>query len=393
MPSPTPAPAPPKAHLHPTSGSTLLPILHDLLPHSLPLYRRLQFQHRTPASRVLASFPPAPPDAPNASHAPAPRCFSAAFVDRSARPGTEAWLFLSSEAPGRCHGPPATLADPPGGDAQAGRRPSERDDVGCEGCAAALLAVMRGISELPPPPPPPPPSVEPAGLEAAAPAYVAHLADPETVLVGALHGSPARVLARHGCVRRELPGLEMPYRKFVFEGAGLPACGLPGNEGDGRGQGLKWGVVRGRDFALVRSRSVIPRTDAALALLPSVAVFSQPREGEEGEEEDDGGRPIAWAFLGLDASLTSLHVEPEWRGRGLAKAVAVKLFRDEMGSFRGVGGEGEMDGLKHADVALDNHESTGVCVSLGGKGAWDLYWVRVSLERVRDVKSVRKSGR
>jgi len=197
----------------------------------------------------------------------------------------------------------------------------------------------------------------------------------------------------------EFPGIGKPYRKFVFEVAGAGGNGsiggVSGREGQsgigigiedekqgGDGQRFRWGVVRQRDLELVLSRSVLPRTKA-LGMLPSAAVFVRMRrqedEGQGEEERDQDWRPIAWAFLGLDGSLTSLQVEPEWRGRGLAKALAAKLFHEGAGAF------GVPEGLVHSDVALDNKESTGVCVSLGGRGAWDCYWVRVDLNRVKEV--------
>lgn len=115
--------------------------------------------------------------------------------------------------------------------------------------------------------------------------------------------------------------------------------------------------------------------------LPSVAVYpSDPTSGDPA--------PVSWAFLGGDASLTTLHVEPEHRGRGLAKAVAMKLFAEDMQSFVTHGDLTEEDKDKdrrwaHADVAVDNDASIGVCTSLGGKWEWQVYWVRIDLEKQR----------
>lgn len=211
-------------------------------------------------------------------------------------------------------------------------------------------------------------------------------------------------------MRSEFPGMGLPYRKFVFEGVRREVKGLleefdeeegPSRGGRGRqaggGQKLKWGVVRERDLELVISRSVLPRTKA-LGRLPSAAVFVRTRQQEEGdggeEQREEDWQPVAWAFLGLDGSLTSLHVEPGWRRRGLAKALAAKLFRDE--GMEAVGGGVVRDlreGLMHSDVAVDNKESTGVCVSLGGRAAWDCYWIRVDLDRVREVSSTGGTAR
>ncbi|RFU25339.1 hypothetical protein B7463_g10998, partial [Scytalidium lignicola] len=97
-----------------------------------------------------------------------------------------------------------------------------------------------------------------------------------------------------------------------------------------------------------------------MILLPSAAVVSKT------------GSPIAWGFLGPDGSLTSLHCEEEYRGKGLAKAVAQKLFRERVKDFG-------PDGFCHADVAEDNMRSQGVCRSLKGSAVWTTYWTWIDI--------------
>jgi len=150
----------------------------------------------------------------------------------------------------------------------------------------------------------------------------------------------------------------------------------------------------------VRSRTQIPRQDATLALLPSLALFPEEETGHQAEQ----GPPVAWAFLGADGSLCSLHTEPEWRGRGIAKVLARKLFR-EGGFAGGLHGEGtelnkegkigerteqqdmEVDGGRwaHADVAVDNMSSRKVMKGLGGEEAWTVVWIRVDMEKVKQM--------
>lgn len=125
---------------------------------------------------------------------------------------------------------------------------------------------------------------------------------------------------------------------------------------------------------------------------------------------------VAWAFLGPDGSLTSLHVEPGHRGRGLAKAVAGRLLtalaHDEAGmGFRPVVGNGAGNGTfdrddnggesatnthanasedgsagpggwAHSDVAAGNVESAAVAKGLGGTEGWSVRWVGVDLRAV-----------
>lgn len=168
--------------------------------------------------------------------------------------------------------------------------------------------------------------------------------------------------------------------------------------------GFVFGEVRaGRGgFGLVRERSEIERSEGTLRLLPSVAVFrDRTADVDEDEDEDEGGgggdgeagvvggkegegegqgEMVAWGFLGVDGSLTSLYVEEGYRGLGLAKAVTGRLLREKT-----VGGgwfEGVRDGFGHAIVAGENGASLGVCGRLGARFGWDVYWVRVDLGRV-----------
>jgi hypothetical protein len=60
------------------------------------------------------------------------------------------------------------------------------------------------------------------------------------------------------------------------------------------------------------------------------------------------------------------YQQEEYRGRGLAKAVASKLFRENVTDFA-------QDGLTHADVGFENLQSQGVCKSLNGTVGWSVY--------------------
>lgn len=101
---------------------------------------------------------------------------------------------------------------------------------------------------------------------------------------------------------------------------------------------------------------------------------------------DGEGELVAWAFLGTDGSLTSLHVEPQHRGRGLAKAVTRKLMRDmarQEGArrFRGSGGVEVVS----SDIFVGNVESEGVVRALGGREGWMCCWVGADLGRLGQV--------
>lgn len=137
---------------------------------------------------------------------------------------------------------------------------------------------------------------------------------------------------------------------------------------------------------------------------------------------------MAWLFLSPDGSLQSLHVEPEHRGRGVAKALCRRLIdrlrsgpeemgvrrlppqsrggcslgqqvggSDGMGMIKGILGDDDDDGIAaamkevgaegwaHSDVLEHNADGGGVARGIGGKAGWRVRWVGVDLERVRRV--------
>jgi hypothetical protein len=349
-----------QTYIHPVSGESVFPILQKCLPHSLPLYRRLQFEHRSPSSYVLATFPPQSNDDSVTNSATPSKdpgtCFAVAFVDRSRRPETECWIFLSSEVPGKCPntGTPNTYADQP-------------PPKPCPSCRTALLSILTHIGTLPIPP-----AVHDITNQSESnKPFLSHLSNPKIILVGALNTIAGTMLK--DAVPPELPGyLNLWYVKFLFKTSHLPAnVDAP--------EGFRWGKLRQHDFALVRSRTSIPRQDKTLALLPSLALFPIMKEGEKEEEIN----PVAWSFLGTDGSLSSLHCEPEYRGKGFAKVLARKLFREGGFGEEAKDTEEEVDGGRwaHADVAVDNLSSQAVCKGLGGEGAWNVVWVRIDLDR------------
>lgn len=87
----------------------------------------------------------------------------------------------------------------------------------------------------------------------------------------------------------------------------------------------------------------------------------------------DPGNPwkkelVAWAYLSIDQSLTTLYVLPSHRGKGLAKTVAGAVIRDLCDGFVvDAGAEKIQSDWCLAQVAADNAESQGVCRSLGAR--------------------------
>ena len=217
-----------------------------------------------------------------------------------------------------------------------------------------------------------------------------------------VHGStsPAGASAK-GCIR----GHTVPYIKFLFTPENVARGGLvTGEEGGEKGttneglpHDLAWSTVHEAEFPLVMSRTEIPRKERTMRLLGSVGVRRRTSTTEgnttaattatpsEGSASAPISELIAWAFLGPDGSLTSLHVEPEFRGKGLGKLLTKRLFglllKGEAASgFRDVK-EGEA--WAHSDVAKDNGGSIGVARGLGGGEGWECFWGWVDLSKVR----------
>lgn len=167
---------------------------------------------------------------------------------------------------------------------------------------------------------------------------------------------------------------------------------------------IRFDTARREDMDLICSRTFIDRKAETLLKLPSTVVRlvndpnseseqvpghhhhdhqnktdgdddKNPTNGELTIENDGDGKgtAIAWAFLGLDGTLITLHVEEGYRGLGLAKTIARQIMRNHLGEYGG-------DGWGAADVFVSNTESQRVCRSIGGKVWWTLSWAILDLE-------------
>jgi hypothetical protein len=270
------------------------------------------------------------------------------------RPETELWIFSSAEQ--HHHSDPT---------------PEFREES-----KKTILALLDYMATLPIPPmrsdnlpalelakqhekehPTPPAS---GAYEMSPGTYMRHLLMPKVVTLGACHRDVAQILNEAGVIRAELPGPDAELNKFLFKLSDLPKTReLP--------EGLRWGEMREQDIDLVKARTSIPRTTKTLMSLKSVGVFAE-----------ETNTAVAWTFLGLDGSLVTLHTEAAYRGQGIAKAVAAKLFRQYA---PGLAVDDDGNAWSHADVYMGNTQSESVCRSLGGKALWKCFWVRIDLEK------------
>lgn len=275
------------------------------------------------------------------------------------RPETELWIFSPAESPSHSHS-----HSPP-------HQPF------CPTCKTAILSLTSHMATLPTPPMHPSnapalalahqhateyPETGPSAKYPPSPGlYMRHLLQEKVVTFGAANTAVVDVLNQAGLLCKEYPGWDLALNKFFFKVADLPETrALP--------EGLRWGTMREEDLAVVQARTSIPRTTRTLMSLASVGVF------------EETGKPVAWTFLGLDGSLTTLHTEEEWRGKGIAKAVAVKIMREHAGTLA-VDEEG--NAWAHADVYVGNVQSESVCKSLGGRAGASILWCRIDIGRAK----------
>ncbi|KAF7185939.1 hypothetical protein HII31_12812 [Pseudocercospora fuligena] len=265
-----------------------LKILRPYLPTCVPLYRRLQFGRFFQDTMLLTSLQDISVIPPETEE------WIMAFVDRTCRPETEVWIFGSWETSTTPHQEAESL----------------------------VLELMKAISNLSLPE-----SIHQSLLDITAAAetnekdvsgvsrkdYSAHILNPNIILCGAVHESTTGILERLGLIKNVFDAGLVPNHTYVFDVSELPEPRqLP--------EGLRWGELRYEHFATVRARTQIPRQDKTLADLPNLAIYDVEK-----------GMPIAWVFVGIDASLTTLHVEEEWRGEGIGEDDCFEAVEGEDG--------------------------------------------------------------
>jgi len=327
-------------------SETLLEVLRAYLPYSLPLYRRLQSPQGNDHHVLATTLPNLKSEGLDSE-----LCFAAAYVERTRIPKTDCWLFLSCES----------RVDP---------SQSATKKALCATCTDCLLAIVQELTSIPAPAVVDDPDTIKANAK-----FLTHKYDRNLILIGSLNTSVASLLQNRGWLSSVHPGLKVTYTKYIFARDSIPSTIT-----DELPEGLRWGKVREKDMELVQTRTGIPRPASSLRKFPSVAIFATDT-ASRGEQD---GTPIAWSFIGVDGSLITLHVEEEYRGRGLAKKLAANLFRTALPEAYDMTGEPE-GGYAHADVALTNAASKGVCLSLGAKNPnnWEVCWTRLDLDKVR----------
>ncbi|KAE8362068.1 hypothetical protein BDV27DRAFT_147291 [Aspergillus caelatus] len=239
---------------------------------------------------------------------------------------------------------------------------------------------------------------------------------PRAFLIGNLHTGLFSLLSASGDYTHSdpVPGLRVhrfddpPYVKYLFRGQDFvidsPDSSDSSNSPDRAPAPLPDGFrftdkggrigVQPHQYDLIRFRTCVPRSRGTLTKLPGVTIYSdretqlQPHLSDSSDAAENsadraplGEMPIAWAFLGIDGSLATLHVEPGYRGQGLALNVSKEAMRRGMaegGIWRDRGEEGEI--WVHANVLESNTASRRVMEKLGGDIGWTCTWAVVEYD-------------
>lgn len=376
------SPRPTKIHL-------LLRALHSYLPYSLPLYRRLQFHlsyPNPPFAQVFDAFSPLSPlskerlsseqwlSSASKQESPTDQIpWLCSHIDLSAAGQTHVWTFANWELP----------------EIQA--QPTSAQDL--ESRRQLLQALFETIYDRDVPLIP---STGPKGI-----LNVKKIGRQDIPF----SRTRVRFAALNLCVRSLIPEVSgerlddgtlhhlfrggsgkvimyvsEPYMKYLFPtrsvGPHPPSLEVQQN-GNNEARvilpsGYSSGPMPYEYLPLILDRTHIPRGLDTMASLFGLALFHQ-----------QDPVPIGWGFLGRDGSLTSLHTEPEHRGKGLAVLLSKELFRQQNEHFRTLGDEDEVLGKvewAHADVAESNAASCKVMEKIGGKVQWETCWIEVELE-------------
>lgn len=361
--------------------NTLVRLLQSHLPQSGPLLRRIQHDivRRSTTARYLATFPQ---DARQQGECALRFPWLAAYVDLHTWPATQVWMYSSLEARD------ITLLE--------GRSTFSCDEFSLNEARVQIIGLISYCFDnfLPKflSSPETPNGAIPGrrGNNTNSP-----LRDPRTtVLLGSMHTGLVKLLHEAMALPDPLtyPRYHLPLNEYCAKYSFRRSIYDPASNGgslvlpDGYRFRSRDGLEGFQPYqhGFIQSRSYIIRPKQALQNMASVVLYYDGPEDcklETNGSEDRNNRqemPVAWTFLGYDASLVSLHVEPGHRGRGLATYLAKCVMRRgmlETGQFSLGEEHGKEDGWAFADVSLDNCASQRAMEKTGGELTWTISWI------------------
>ncbi|KAI0066201.1 hypothetical protein BV25DRAFT_1514696 [Artomyces pyxidatus] len=154
------------------------------------------------------------------------------------------------------------------------------------------------------------------------------------------------------------------YSKLVFYPSTLPG---PSESKRGTLAQYSFRKMDPVDLVHVVASTSIPRNVVTLAKASSTAAYPTGSSGPE--------QAHAWCFISTCGSVSSLYVQPERRGEGLAK----ETMRREIEKGFAVQGRRFMC----TEVGQENRASFAVCAALGAKKLWEVVWMEIRLDYYR----------
>jgi len=341
-------------HLIPPSQYPhLISLLLPHLPSSVILIRHLQWQHQSPTANIYITF--LITTTPGTSGIALPRTFAIARLDRAAFRGTGLYIHSSLEV---------TTLSP--------FTPAETSFA-----KAAVLNLCSHLHQIDPP---------------------SSSSAIDVMFAGDLHTTTAHLLLQHNLIAaltdanpNNSPG---PYNKYVIRysrASSLPSLPV----------GLDYTTMTPADYALVMQENKLIRSvktfdntpTAAIRLVDSAAFMQGQKKGVSSTSPNmldtlipHEGQIIAWAIITSYGSIRTLHVQPAFRGLGLARKVVLKLLQDSwpaefVAGAEDVGGEREATSLVFStDIDPENQASIRTFAPVGELLQVNpCYWVEVDL--------------
>lgn len=317
----------------------LISLLLPHLPSSIVLIRHLQWQHQSPTSKIFTTF--ALTDSSGTHITTLPRIFATARLDRSAFQGLALYIHSCLEF--------TTLS------------PFSPTDT--EAATRALLHLCSHLHQTNTP---------------------SSSADTDLLFVGHLHATTAQILHDHSLISALNSG--GPYNKYVIRytsSSSLPP--LP--------SGLQYTTITPADYALVMQENKLIRNVKTFDDVPTAAIrlsdaaaFTRYHSHLSNITDNDTnlhtGQLIAWAIITSYGSIRTLHVQPAFRGLGLARKVVLRLVENQWpAEFVGRQGmEKDESVVFHTDIDPENQASIRTFAPVGEVlEVSSRYWIAVDL--------------
>ena len=209
------------------------------------------------------------------------------------------------------------------------------------------------------------------------------------VLFGTAHEQAVIALMKQGVLADGIAREDLSYLKYIFERSKdlkivEDKIVILKSRADGREHNFELRSLSKDHLQVVMDRTIIPRTMETLASLENIGLFRHRFGGDEGAGDE---MPVAWGFLGKDASVTSLHTEDNWRGQGVALILAEELIRKSANAFcNGKADDKHREIIYgHADVSEKNIGSRRVMEKLHGQIMWKVTWIEVDLDAAQTI--------